>query len=42
MVLGPADLGDAETGPGGAVSDRLHYGDGKASVPKCFGPGPPA
>ena len=42
MVSGPADLGDEETGPGGAVPDRLHHGDGQTSVPECRGPGPPA
>ena len=40
MVSGPADLGDEETGPGGAVPDRLHHGDGQTSVPECRGPGP--
>ena len=42
MVSGPTDLGDEETGTGGAVPDRLHHGDGQTSVPECRGPGPPA
>ena len=35
-------MGHAAEGTGGAVPDRLHYGDGQTSVQECCCPGPPA
>ena len=42
MVSGPADVGDAKEGTGGAVPDGLHPGDGPPSLQECHRPGPSA
>ena len=42
MVQGPADVGHAEEGTGGAVPDGLHPRDGPPSLQECLRPGPPA
>ena len=41
-MQGPADVGHAEEGTGGAVSDRLHPRDGPPYLQECLRPGPPA
>ena len=42
MVLGPADVGNAQEGKVGAVPDGLHPGDGPPSLQECHRPGPSA
>ena len=41
-MQGPADVGHAEEGTGGAVPDGLHPRDGPPSLQECLRPGPPA
>ena len=42
VVQGPADVGHAKEGTGGAVPDGLHPRDGTPSLQECHRPVPPA